>query len=163
MKKPIKTLILASSIFLMNPAITFAKEGSTDSNIQPKTVQVATSTTSAHTDEAQKQKVWKIRDKQVIEKDMALDLEEGNNYTIRWGDTLSMISQVVNESVSAIAKRNNIANSNLIYAGSQLVFDEETRTHFIELNKAMGVEDENGNELPFVKFLYPVESNDNSN
>lgn len=42
-------------------------------------------------------------------------------YTVKKGDTLSAIARKYNTTVSAIAKKNNIANPSKIYAGQKLV------------------------------------------
>ena len=41
-------------------------------------------------------------------------------YTIKRGDTLSEIAEKYNVSIQSIAKRNDIKNVNLIYAGNTL-------------------------------------------
>ena len=48
------------------------------------------------------------------------------DYTITWGDTLSVIAQVTGSTVEELAELNNIENVDLIYAGDDMVLADGT-------------------------------------
>lgn len=86
-----------------------------------------TSTVSADTNSnqtiAQQQAKWQVRP--VAEIVSQIKASNKQIYDIKWGDTLSTISEALNEvgiktSVSRLAEINHIANIDLIYAGAQL-------------------------------------------
>ncbi|WP_270758226.1 MucBP domain-containing protein [Lacticaseibacillus paracasei] len=86
-----------------------------------------TSTVSADTNSnqtiAQQQVKWQVRP--VAEIVSQIQASNKQIYDIKWGDTLSTISEALNEvgiktSISRLAEINHIANIDLIYAGAQL-------------------------------------------
>ncbi|MDO4671248.1 MAG: LysM peptidoglycan-binding domain-containing protein [Aerococcus sp.] len=51
------------------------------------------------------------------------DLKDNKEYTIKSGDTLSVIANAAEVDVNALAQLNKIANANLIFPGTVLTFD----------------------------------------
>lgn len=67
---------------------------------------------------------WKANSVSTIQKALKSD---NSTYTIRWGDTLSTISEALNKngietSVSRLSEINRISNIDLIFAGNKMVF-----------------------------------------
>src|SRR5699024_10207528 len=54
------------------------------------------------------------------------DQDPLNDYTIVWGDTLSVIAQVTDSTVQELVDLNNIENPDLIYAGDTLTLADGT-------------------------------------
>ncbi|MEX1447727.1 LysM peptidoglycan-binding domain-containing protein [Enterococcus sp. C76] len=69
---------------------------------------------------------WTPRTVQQISTDIAKT--NGKEYTIVYGDTLSVIAQATNQTVQSLAERNSIANVDLIYAGNKLLFNGDVMT-----------------------------------
>lgn len=61
----------------------------------------------------------------------------GNEYTIKWGDTLSAISGATNISVQKLAEWNSIGNVDVIFEGNKLVFE----------GNVASVQDQSGNTI----------------
>ncbi|WP_430609981.1 LysM peptidoglycan-binding domain-containing protein [Enterococcus sp. DIV0876] len=76
--------------------------------------------------------VWVARTVEQVKQDIS-----GNEYTIKWGDTLSVISEATNITIERLAQWNNISNIDLIFAGNKLVFSGNVVT----------LEDSNGNTI----------------
>jgi LysM repeat protein len=50
----------------------------------------------------------------------------GKTYTVQWGDTLNRIARWYGINLTVLARVNNIANPNLIYAGQRLTIPDVT-------------------------------------
>ena len=74
------------------------------------------------------------------------DQDPLTDYTIVWGDTLSVIAQVTGSSVEELAELNNIENVDLIYAGADLVLADGTVIRVGE-EVAQGEEQESTQEV----------------
>ena len=71
--------------------------------------------------------VWEARTVEQVKKDIA-SLAKDSNYVIKWGDTLSVISEATSISMDALAQMNQITNVNLIYAHNELGFTQPIST-----------------------------------
>ena len=67
-----------------------------------------------------------------------------NEYLIKWGDTLSAISEATNISVVRLAEINQIKNVDLIFAGNKLVFGGEVDKKTGEDNRVVAVQGQDG-------------------
>ena len=71
--------------------------------------------------------VWEARTVEQVKTDIA-SLAKDSNYVIKWGDTLSVISEATGISMDALAQMNQITNVNLIYAHNELGFTQPIST-----------------------------------
>ena len=71
--------------------------------------------------------VWEARTVEQVKMDIA-SLAKDSNYVIKWGDTLSVISEATGISMDALAQMNQITNVNLIYAHNELGFTQPIST-----------------------------------
>ena len=71
--------------------------------------------------------VWEARTVEQVKADIA-SLAKDSNYVIKWGDTLSVISEATGISMDALAQINQITNVNLIYAHNELGFTQPIST-----------------------------------
>ena len=71
--------------------------------------------------------VWEVRTVEQVKADIA-SLAKDSNYVIKWGDTLSVISEATGISMDALAQMNQITNVNLIYAHNELGFTQPIST-----------------------------------
>ena len=68
---------------------------------------------------------WVARTTQEV-KDEIIHNEEGVlEYTVKYGDTLSVIAEAMDVSLDALIRLNDIQNANLIYAGTMIKFSED--------------------------------------
>ena len=68
--------------------------------------------------------VWVARTVAEVKADIQ-HIDNLSHYTIKWGDTLSAISEATGLSVDSLVEINRIANRDLIFANSKLYFSEE--------------------------------------
>ena len=72
---------------------------------------------------------WRSRSVEEVQSSVNEVVASGNQiYTIQWGDTLGTISAATGISVNDLASINQIANPDLIIAGSVLYFDAVNHT-----------------------------------
>ena len=71
--------------------------------------------------------VWEARTVEQVKADI-VSLAKDSNYVIKWGDTLSVISEATGISMDALAQMNQITNVNLIYAHNELGFTQPIST-----------------------------------
>lgn len=71
--------------------------------------------------------VWEARTVEQVKVDI-VSLAKDSNYVIKWGDTLSVISEATGISMDALAQMNQITNVNLIYAHNELGFTQPIST-----------------------------------
>ena len=71
--------------------------------------------------------VWEARTVEQVKADIA-SLAKDSNYVIKWGDTLSVISEATGISMDTLAQMNQITNVNLIYAHNELGFTQPIST-----------------------------------
>ena len=71
--------------------------------------------------------VWEARTVEQVKADIA-SLAKDSNYVIKWGDTLSVISEATGISMDALAQMNQITNVNLIFAHNELGFTQPIST-----------------------------------
>lgn len=75
---------------------------------------------------------WIPRTAQEIQADMQTDENGSTTYSIKWGDTLSVISEVSGVSVSLLTQMNDIRNASLIYPGTVLIFSANNERITVE-------------------------------
>ena len=68
--------------------------------------------------------VWVARTVAEVKADIQ-NIDNLSHYTIKWGDTLSAISEATGLSVDSLVEINRIANRDLIFANNKLYFSEE--------------------------------------
>lgn len=81
---------------------------------------------------------WVARTASMIKADI-----KGDEYTIKWGDTLSAISEATGISVNRLAAANKIQNIDLIYAGNVLVFGHYVDEKTGESHQTIAIKDQN--------------------
>ena len=131
-----------ASVTLASLGFTVKDNGQTVSaatNDSSKTSQVSQTQTTTN-------KVWSLRP--VSEIKAQFQASDKKVYDIKWGDTLSTISEALNESnfttsVSRLAEINHIANIDLIYAGAKLYLQGSGD------NATVTTKDSNGNEQTY--------------
>lgn len=86
--------------------------------------------------------VWTQRSVDTIKEELTVS-NNGNefSYTIKWGDTLSLIAEAMGMSTKELAVINNIENPDYIVAGSTLVFNAGDHT--------LTIENQSGNEIAY--------------
>ena len=89
------------------------------------TIAVAFLGISGMTTSTAKADEWVARTTQEV-KDEIIHNEEGVlEYTVKYGDTLSVIAEAMDVSLDALIRVNDIQNANLIYAGTTIKFSED--------------------------------------
>ena len=89
------------------------------------TIAVAFLGISGMTTSTAKADEWVARTTQEV-KDEIVHNEEGvQEYTVKYGDTLSVIAEAMDVSLDALIRLNDIQNANLIYAGTMIKFSED--------------------------------------
>ncbi|GGE32268.1 VWA domain-containing protein [Streptococcus himalayensis] len=66
---------------------------------------------------------WTARTVEMVKKDLA-ESEDSTVYIIKWGDTLSVISEAVKIDMKVLVELNKISNVDLIYEGNKLYFSK---------------------------------------
>lgn len=67
---------------------------------------------------------WVARTVQEVKNDLA-DYEQNSNYLLRWGDTLSVISEATGIPIQTLVDLNQIANRDFILAGNSIYLSAE--------------------------------------
>lgn len=88
---------------------------------------------------------WKARTASEVKQDVKKDDKGTQEYTIKWGDTLSVISEATDVSLDTLVKVNEIQDANLIYPGTVIRFSADQKEVTVE----------NGNE----QHSYRVQDN----
>lgn len=90
---------------------------------------------------------WMQRSHQEVSQSINQDLHSGDTYTIRWGDTLATIAQIMRMSVEEIATLNGITDTNFIVAGNILRFNGLTANDSLEQGIQMAIAGESSQEI----------------
>ncbi len=70
---------------------------------------------------------WTARTVEQVKQDVKEDDKGVQEYTIKWGDTLSVISEATGASLDSLVQVNEIQNANLIYPGTVLRFSADQK------------------------------------
>ena len=70
---------------------------------------------------------WTARTVEQVKQDVKKDDKGVQEYTIKWGDTLSVISEATGASLDSLVQVNEIQNANLIYPGTVLRFSADQK------------------------------------
>ena len=70
---------------------------------------------------------WTARTVEEVTQDVKKDDNGVQEYTIKWGDTLSVISEATGASLDSLVQVNEIQNANLIYPGTVLRFSADQK------------------------------------
>lgn len=70
---------------------------------------------------------WTARTVEQVKQDVKTDDKGVQEYTIKWGDTLSVISEATGASLDTLVKVNEIQDANLIYPGTVLRFSADQK------------------------------------
>ena len=70
---------------------------------------------------------WTARTVEQVKQDVKKDDKGVQEYTIKWGDTLSVISEATGASLDSLVQVNEIQNANLIYPGTVLRFSPDQK------------------------------------
>ena len=81
------------------------------------------SATSASADEVE----WTARTVEQVKQDVKTDDKGVQEYTIKWGDTLSVIAEATGASLDSLVQVNEIQDANLIYPGTALRFSADQK------------------------------------
>ncbi len=81
------------------------------------------SATTASADEVE----WTARTVEQVKQDVKTDDKGVQEYTIKWGDTLSVISEATGASLDTLVQVNEIQDANLIYPGTVVRFSADQK------------------------------------
>ena len=70
---------------------------------------------------------WTARTVEQVKQDVKKDDKGVQEYTIKWGDTLSVISEATGVSLDTLVQVNEIQDANLIYPGTVLRFSADQK------------------------------------
>lgn len=70
---------------------------------------------------------WTARTVEQVKQDVKKDDKGVQEYTIKWGDTLSVISEATGASLDSLVQVNEIQNANLIYPGTVIRFSVDQK------------------------------------
>lgn len=70
---------------------------------------------------------WTARTVEQVKQDVKKDDKGVQEYTIKWGDTLSVISEATGASLDSLVQVNEIQNANLIYPGTVIRFSADQK------------------------------------
>ena len=70
---------------------------------------------------------WTARTVEQVKQDVKTDDKGVQEYTIKWGDTLSVISEATGASLDSLVQVNEIQDANLIYPGTVLRFSADQK------------------------------------
>ena len=109
------------------------------------TIAVAFLGISGMTTSTAKADEWVARTTEEVKDEIVHNDEGVQEYTVKYGDTLSVISEAMDVSLDALIRVNDIQNANLIYAGTTIKFsadkqevvvktEEEEHTYKVEDN-----------------------------
>ena len=70
---------------------------------------------------------WAARTVEQVKQDVKTDDKGVQEYTIKWGDTLSVISEATGASLDTLVQVNEIQDANLIYPGTVLRFSADQK------------------------------------
>lgn len=84
---------------------------------------VGLSATTASANEVE----WTARTVEQVKQDVKTDDKGVQEYTIKWGDTLSVISEATGASLDTLVQVNEIQDANLIYPGTVLRFSADQK------------------------------------
>ena len=70
---------------------------------------------------------WTARTVEQVKQDVKTDDKGAQEYTIKWGDTLSVISEATGASLDTLVQVNEIQDANLIYPGTVLRFSADQK------------------------------------
>ena len=70
---------------------------------------------------------WTARTVEQVKQDVKTDDKGVQEYTIKWGDTLSVISEATGASLDTLVQVNEIQDANLIYPGTELRFSADQK------------------------------------
>lgn len=70
---------------------------------------------------------WTARTVEQVKQDVKTDDKGVQEYTIKWGDTLSVISEATGASLDTLVQVNEIQDANLIYPGTVLRFSADQK------------------------------------
>lgn len=110
------------------------------------TIAVAFLGISGMTTSTAKADEWVARTTEEVKEGIVHNDEGVQEYTVKYGDTLSVIAEAMDVSLDALIRVNDIQNANLIYAGTTIKFsadkqevvvknEEEEHTYKVEDNK----------------------------
>ena len=110
------------------------------------TIAVAFLGISGMTTSTAKADEWVARTTEEVKEGIVHNDEGVQEYTVKYGDTLSVIAEAMDVSLDALIRVNDVQNANLIYAGTMIKFsadkqevvvktEEEEHTYKVEDNK----------------------------
>ena len=99
---------------------------------------------------------WVARTTQEV-KDEIIHNEEGVlEYTVKYGDTLSVIAEAMDVSLDALIRLNDIQNANLIYAGTMIKFSEDKQEVVVKTEEEHTYKVAENKEVVEVKAVEPT-------
>lgn len=120
------------------------------------TIAVAFLGISGMTTSTAKADEWVARTTQEV-KDEIIHNEEGVlEYTVKYGDTLSVIAEAMDVSLDALIRLNDIQNANLIYAGTMIKFSEDKQEVVVKTEEEHTYKVAENKEVVEVKAVEPT-------
>lgn len=71
---------------------------------------------------------WIARTTQEVREEVVTNEQGVQEYTVKWGDTLSVIAEAMDVSLDALVRMNEIQNASLIYAGTEITYSADEQT-----------------------------------
>ena len=90
-------------------------------------------------------------------KDEIIHNDEGvQEYTVKYGDTLSVIAEAMDVSLDALIRVNDVQNANLIYAGTMIKFSADKQEVVVKTEEEHTYKVEDNTEVVEVKAVEPT-------
>ena len=121
------------------------------------TIAVAFLGISGMTTSTAKADEWVARTTEEVKDEIVHNDEGVQEYTVKYGDTLSVISEAMDVSLDALIRVNDIQNANLIYAGTTIKFSADKQEVVVKTEEEEHTyKVENNTEVVEVKAVEPT-------
>ena len=120
------------------------------------TIAVAFLGISGMTTSTAKADEWVARTTQEVKDEIVHNDEGVQEYTVKYGDTLSVIAEAMDVSLDALIRLNDIQNANLIYAGTMIKFSEDKQEVVVKTEEEHTYKVAENKEVVEVKAVEPT-------
>ena len=120
------------------------------------TIAVAFLGISGMTTSTAKADEWVARTTEEVKDEIVHNDEGVQEYTVKYGDTLSVIAEAMDVSLDALIRVNDIQNANLIYAGTTIKFSADKQEVVVKTEEEHTYKVEDNTEVVEVKAVEPT-------
>ena len=120
------------------------------------TIVVALLGISGMTTSTAKADEWVARTTEEVKDEIVHNDEGVQEYTVKYGDTLSVIAEAMDVSLDALIRVNDIQNANLIYAGTTIKFSADKQEVVVKTEEEHTYKVEDKKEVVEVKAVEPT-------